>query len=80
MRWLISFKQLFGGSKHAGCYSKFCGNMRLSIHESKIILAVFLDFSKAFDLLLFDILILKLRAMGFSDTVIKWIISSLKGR
>lgn len=48
--------------------------------DSMITIAVLFDLSKAFDSVILDILIHKLKAMGFANSVIDWITSYLKGR
>lgn len=40
---------------------KFCDNIRLSVDESNITVAVFFGFSKAFDSVIFDFLVFKLK-------------------
>lgn len=59
---------------------KLCDDIRSGMDDSMTTIAVFFNFSKAFDSIIFDILIYKLKAMGFEITVIDGVISYLRGR
>ncbi|XP_053596149.1 uncharacterized protein LOC128668024 [Microplitis demolitor] len=58
---------------------KLTDDVRASMDCSMVTVAVFFDFSKAFDSVVFDILIYKLRALGFDETAVSWVVSYLKG-
>ncbi|CAD6210334.1 GSCOCG00012781001-RA-CDS [Cotesia congregata] len=59
---------------------KLCDDIRLGIDESKVTIAVFCDFSKAFDSVNHQRLLQKLLSMNFSDNAIEWIRSYLSQR
>ncbi|XP_057324196.1 uncharacterized protein LOC130666890 [Microplitis mediator] len=59
---------------------ELCDDIRLNMSDSMITIAIFFDFSKAFDSVVFEILIYKLKAMGFANSVIKWVESYLTDR
>ena len=50
------------------------------IDKGRSVDAVYLDFSKAFDVLSFSILLNKLRSLGFCEQILNWIESFLRGR
>uniref|UniRef100_A0A6V7HLT2 Reverse transcriptase domain-containing protein n=1 Tax=Bracon brevicornis TaxID=1563983 RepID=A0A6V7HLT2_9HYME len=58
----------------------FADEVRRGIDAHHITVAVFLDFSKAFDSVVHDKLLFKLHALGFSESAIKWFHSYLFGR
>ncbi|CAD6230295.1 GSCOCG00006742001-RA-CDS [Cotesia congregata] len=58
---------------------KLCDDIRLGIDESKVTIAVFFDFSKAFDSVNHKRLLQKLLSMNFSDNAIEWIRNVLNG-
>ncbi|KAJ1531443.1 hypothetical protein ONE63_000123 [Megalurothrips usitatus] len=51
---------------------KVADDIRLAIDQRKLVLAVLLDFSKAFDKVHHGLLLVKMRKLGFSRSVIKW--------
>ena len=51
-----------------------------AVDKGQVVDAVYLDFSKAFDVLSFSILLDKLRALGFCQQILDWIESFLRGR
>jgi hypothetical protein len=55
-------------------------DMRMALFKKKVVLCVFLDFSKAFDTVNHELLINKLRQLNFSEAVLSWIESYLSGR
>ena len=59
---------------------EFLDNTYDSFNESKQLLAIFLDFSKAFDTINHDILMRKLDHMGFRGPIKSWIGSYLRNR
>ena len=59
---------------------EFLDNVYDSFNENDMLLAIYLDFSKAFDTLSFDILLRKLEFMGFRGPILSWIKSFLEGR
>ena len=59
---------------------EFLENVYDSFNENKHYLAIFLDFSKAFDTICHDILLKKLDHMGFRGPIYQWIKSFLSNR
>ena len=59
---------------------EFLENVNDSFNENKYYLAIFLDFSKAFDTICHDILLKKLEHMGFRGPIYHWIKSFLSNR
>ena len=59
---------------------EFLENVYDSFNENKHYLAIFLDFSKAFDTICHDILLKKLEHMGFRGPIYQWIKSFLSNR
>ena len=59
---------------------EFLENVYESFNENKYYLAIFLDFSKAFDTICHDILLKKLEHMGFRGPIYQWIKSYLTNR
>ena len=59
---------------------EFLENVYESFNENKYYLAIFLDFSKAFDTICHDILLKKLEHMGFRGPIHQWIKSYLINR
>ena len=59
---------------------EFLENVYDSFNENKYYLAIFLDFSKAFDTICHDILLKKLEHMGFRGPIYHWIKSFLLNR
>ncbi len=59
---------------------KVADDIREAIDRKKISLLVLLDFSKAFDRVNHRLLLIKLRRLGFSASVIKWLQHYLTGR
>ena len=55
-------------------------DIRESIDSKAITLLVTIDFSRAFDMMNVDVLIDKLRGLGFSDSACKWVRSFLTNR
>ena len=51
-----------------------------AFNKGNCVLGIFIDFSKAFDTIDHDILLLKLKSIGFKSTAIKWIENYLKDR
>lgn len=62
------------------CIIRMLDDVRQAIDDRRVTVSIFFDFSKAFDRVRHDILINKLRVIGFSCTVIRWITSYLKER
>ena len=50
------------------------------VDKGRMVDAVYLDFSKAFDVLSYNILLAKLRSLGFCQQILKWVESFLRGR
>ncbi|XP_068994256.1 uncharacterized protein [Neodiprion pinetum] len=59
---------------------RFSDDVRAAIDEQMMTIAVFLDFAKAFDSVNHKLLLTKLRILGFSTEVIRWLYSYLAGR
>ena len=59
---------------------EFLENIYDSFDQNKYYLAIFLDFSKAFDTICHDILLRKLEHMGFRGPIYQWIKSYLTNR
>ncbi|XP_046435981.1 uncharacterized protein LOC124187835 [Neodiprion fabricii] len=59
---------------------RFSDDVRAAIDEQMMTIAVFLDFAKAFDTVDHKLLLTKLRRLGFSTEVIRWLYSSLAER
>ena len=59
---------------------KMVDDFKVAIDKERITLLVAIDFSKAFDVMCIDVLIHKLRLIGFSDSACRWIRSFLFGR
>ena len=59
---------------------KVADDLRKSVDQRKINLLVLLDFSKAFDRVHHKLLLVKLRALGFSDSAIQWFKEYLSDR
>jgi hypothetical protein len=59
---------------------KVSDDVRKAIDDRKITLLVLLDMSKAFDCVEHSLLISKLRALGFSESVLNWFINYLSDR
>jgi hypothetical protein len=59
---------------------KITEDLRLNMFKGEVTIIVFLDFSKAFDLVDHKLLIKKLEALNFSDPVIRFFKSYLSGR
>lgn len=79
---LLSENQ-FGFSKNKNTdlvVERHITNIVHNIDDRKPTIGVYLDFTKAFDLVSHDILLYKLSMYGISETVIKWFESFLKGR
>lgn len=57
-----------------------CDEFRKSIDKNNYVLAVFLDFKRAFETINRDTLIKKMNKMGFKGTVLKWFQSYLHNR
>lgn len=53
---------------------------KLAINDSKVIIAVFLDFQRAFETIDINILLLKLQKYGITNNALKWFSNYLKGR
>lgn len=53
---------------------------KLAMNDSKIIIAVFLDFQRAFETIDINILLLKLEKYGIRDQALKWFSTYLRGR
>ena len=56
------------------------GDWRLAIDSGKVVAAVFIDFTKAFDTILHTCLIRKLQSVGISDTSLNWYMDFLLQR
>jgi exonuclease III len=59
---------------------KITEDMRMAIFKKRVIVSVFLDFSKAFECVNHKILLRKLSQMNLSDPVVKWFESYLSER
>ncbi|KAJ1524288.1 hypothetical protein ONE63_010800 [Megalurothrips usitatus] len=59
---------------------KVCDDIRKTIDQRKLMMCVLLDFSKAFDRVHHGLLLTKLRKMGFSISVIRWLYAYLSDR
>jgi hypothetical protein len=55
-------------------------DMRMALFKKRVVLCVFLDFSKAFDTVNHGLLINKLRQLNLSEAVLAWFESYLSGR
>ena len=58
----------------------FYGNIASWVDKGSIVDVVFMDFSKAFDLVSHTLIVAKLRLLGFDDVLVNWIESFLVGR
>ena len=58
----------------------FYGNIASWVDKGFIVDVIFLDFSKAFDLVSHTLIVTKLRLLGFDDALVNWIRSFLVGR
>lgn len=58
----------------------FCNEILKSLEQNDIPLGLFLDLSKAYDTLNYDILLIKLQYYGFRDFTLKWFESYLSNR
>ena len=58
----------------------FLENLHDAFNEHKHYLAIFLDFSKAFDTICHDILLKKIERMGFRGPILDWLTSYLSNR
>ena len=56
------------------------GFISKALNDNEIVVAVFWDLQKAFDLVSHDILLLKLKKMGVCGSSLKWFESYLKNR
>ena len=84
----LNIAKLFNPQQHGFRSGRSCLSQLLEHHQ--MILAalekggsmdvIYLDFSKAFDKVDYGILLRKLRAIGFSGSVLKWVHSFLVGR
>lgn len=68
------------GSSTQTCIIRMVDDVRQAADSRKITVSVFFDFSKAFDRVQRNILIKKLRDIGFSQSVLRWIQSYLTDR
>ena len=59
---------------------EFLDNVYDSFNNSEQLLAIYLDFSKAFDTISFDILLKKMEYMGFRGPIYSWLKSFLQNR
>jgi hypothetical protein len=59
---------------------KISEEIRLSIFKKRVIVTVFLDYSKAFDCVNHELLLLKLRKLNFSEPSLHWLSSYLSDR
>jgi hypothetical protein len=59
---------------------KVTDDIRLAIDKRKLVLAVLLDFSKAFDKVHHGLLLVKLKKIGFSQSVVNWFYAYLSER
>ena len=60
--------------------SRLDTDIHKTVLEHKYLIAIFLDFEKAFDIVNRDILINKLKCYGFSGNILSWIVSFLGDR
>jgi hypothetical protein len=59
---------------------KISEEMRLAIFKKRVVVTVFLDYSKAFDCVNHELLLLKLRKLNFSEPSLQWLSSYLSER
>ena len=57
-----------------------CHDVRWAVELGQVTILVLFNFSKVFDTLRHSRLLIKLRALGFSDTVLSWVFSYVTGR
>jgi len=81
-------KRVIRGSHHGFTKGKSCLTNLITFYEDiagwiddgKAVDMVYLDFSKAFDIISHSILTAKLRKCGLDDWVVRWTVNWLKGR
>ena len=59
---------------------RVCHDVRRAVDLGQVTILVLFDFSKAFDTVCHSRLLIKLRALGFSDIALSWVFSYLTGR
>ena len=59
---------------------RVCHDVRRVVDLGQVTILVLFYFSKAFDTVCYSRLLIKLRALGFSDTALSWILSYFTGR
>ena len=69
-----------GGYSTQSVLLRVCHDVRHAVDMGRVTILVLFDFSKAFDTVNHSKLLIKLRGLGFSDTVLTWVHSYLTDR